>query len=840
MIRISKGFISRLSIKHKLIFLVLVVLLLVILIAFSLLITWGIRDYKGDLENSMHLHARLIGEYCISPLAFSDPEGASDVLRKVKSVPEVSSALLFNEKDSLVARFDPIKTTFPGVIDLQKIVSGYTGRYLFVAEPIHYQSRHFGTILLIASTDLLDRQIREYVGLLLLVMVILVILSYFLTSYLQGFISKPILKLAEFTDVISRSGDYSLRITREGDDEIGILYDRFNEMLEQIRLREQESVMAAREIRISNEKLNLILDNAPFGFIHYGPDGRISTINKGHEEIFSLHKEEILGKNLYNTIRDKEMLKAFDRSLHGEPATFTGNYTSTTSGVTTFIRAIYTPLFSDKNRIIGGVGIFEDISEQKRIERLQVEKEAAVFANKAKSIFLANMSHEIRTPLNAILGFSQLMEKDMTLSEDQRENIAIINSSGEHLLALINNILEMSKIEAGRIQLNSITFNLPGLLEEVGTLFRTKTDEKKLYLMLEIAETVPRIVDADEGKIRQIIINLLSNAVKFTTEGGIVLRAWTVATPPGKYLLYVEVEDTGAGIAEEEIGKVFQHFEQTRSGKQVQSGTGLGLAICKEYIHMMRGEISVKSRVGQGSLFRFYIEISEGDQKNVVFRERKNKVIGLEPGQKELRILVVDDKEANRKLLAKMLSKVGFTIESASDGLEAIELYKSWNPDLILMDMFMPVMDGFEAIHTIRDLPGGKEVHIIAVTASVFEEDKQNILESGADEFIKKPFREYEIFEKIAERLDVKFISREEEEVPATVERSEPLNAEDIYAIPSAVAEQIKEALIDGDIAALEEKIGLIDPFDANLASRLRALVKSFNLETLNQLFDLK
>jgi len=471
--------------------------------------------------------------------------------------------------------------------------------------------------------------------------------------------------------------------------------------------------------------------------------------------------------------------------------------------------------------------------------RIKVEKEAAVFANKAKSIFLANMSHEIRTPLNAILGFSQLMEKDRSLSPDQRENISIINSSGEHLLALINDILEMSKIEAGRIQLNSVTFNLHAMIEEVGTLFRSKAEEKKLYLLVEMAKEMPEYITSDENKIRQVLINLLSNAVKFTNEGGIILRAWTVRSQMENQLLYIEVEDTGSGIADNELEKVFMHFEQTRSGQQAHVGTGLGLAICKEYIHMMHGEISVKSQIDKGSLFRFYIEINEGDLKNVVFHEVQSRVSGIEPGQKDIKILVVDDKEPNRKLLVKMLASVGFSLENATNGFEAIELFKSTNPDLILMDMFMPVMDGFEAIRTIRALPGGKDVKIFAVTASVFEEDKQNILESGADEFIKKPFKEYEIFEKISERLGVKFISQALETRTKEKEKSEPLTIELLSLIPQRIKDQIKEAIINGDIEMMEEKIIQLSSIDQLMSDQLLSLVKTYSFEKLNQLFQI-
>lgn len=814
-------------------------MILVIVISFSLVITWGVIGFEKDLETSTNLYAKVIGEYCISPLAFADNEGAREMLLKIKALPEISGAMLFDEKDSLIATHTKENIDLVTIHKPDSSLAGFQNDYLMVIEPIRYQQVRYGTIVLLASTEFMKQQIRKYVIILVIIMLGLVLLSYLLANWLQGFISKPVLKLTDFTNRISRDGDYSLRISKEGNDEIGQLFDRFNEMLEQISLREQSSLKAEREIRLSNEKLTLILDNSPLGFLHYDEKGTITTCNKGFEELLHLTKKQLVGMNLHDTIHDQSMLKTFTESLTGVRSEYSGLYTSTISGFSLYMRAIFSPLFSEDHRVIGGIGIMEDISEQKRIEKLQVEKEAAVFANKAKSIFLANMSHEIRTPMNAILGFSQLMAKDRRLTPDQQENIAIINSSGEHLLALINNVLEMSKIEAGRIQINCTTFHIRALLTEVGNLFRTKIEDKNLSYRVEISDEVPDFIQSDEGKIRQVLINLLSNAVKFTSEGGIILRAWVVRQKADTMLFYIEVADSGVGIDEEEIGKVFSNFEQTRSGKQTHEGTGLGLAICREYIHMMKGDISVDSEPGKGSRFRFYFETCEGCGDHPVLGENKKIVAGLEPGQREIRILVADDKEANRKLMVKLLSRVGFTLESVTNGLEAIEQYKTWHPDLILMDMFMPVMDGFEAIRTIRSLPGGGEVVIFAVTASVFEEDKQQILASGADEFIKKPCKEQEILEKISARLKINYrfqpTGDETEQPPAT----KPLTPEMLQKIPEEIRKEIREAIVNGDIALMEEKINGLKTIDQELTHGLLSLVKGFNFDRLHQLFHI-
>ena len=833
----KRRLIERLSIRNKLILLVLTVLVIVMIIAFTLIILRGVKDYKTNLANSTHLYAKVIGEYCIAPLAFSDNQGALEMLAKIKALPEIKTALLFDTSDSLIARYSIDSTHFPARFKPNHGQSGFQSDAFIAVEPIQYQKTNYGSIVLVASTHLLQKQIRDYITLVFLLLLFLILISYMLTSWLQGYISRPVLKLAEFTGLISREGNYSLRIQKEGDDEIGLLYDRFNEMLEQIRHRDQITHEAETLARLTNEELTLLLENVPLGFLHFDRLGVVTTCNKSHELIFDLKKEDLLGKNLHETIIDPEMKQSLEDALQGTRSVYTGLYTSTLSGKSIFIRALFTPLFDESQLITGGIGIFEDISEQKRMEKLQVEKEAALFANRAKSIFLANMSHEIRTPMNAILGFSQIMEKDPHLTEDQRENVSIINSSGEHLMALINNILEMSKIEAGRIQLNTTTFNLHALYDEVATLYRIKAEEKKLYLLFEPSADVPAYIMADEGKIRQIMSNLLNNAIKFTNEGGINIRLWSTKSEEGKILLHTDVEDTGTGIGEEELGKVFEHFEQTRSGKQLHTGTGLGLAICKEYVHMMNGEISVKSQLGKGSLFRFYIEVAMGDDQDAIQNQIRQNITGIAPGQRIPCILVVDDKEPNRKLLVKMLTGIGFRVISANDGLEAVEAYREQRPDLIMMDMFMPAMDGFEAIQKIRQLPGGSDTRIFAVTASVFEEDKSQILKSGANEFISKPFRESEILEKTAAHLNLRYTYEQAVAVKEQLKKTFTLTPEQVSTLPEELIKAIKEALIKGDLEMIEYHLLRIRDHNAAMADALIQLVKTFNLEKLNKLF---
>src|SRR5688572_23975625 len=520
--------------------------------------------------------------------------------------------------------------------------------------------------------------------------------------------------------------------------------------------------------------------------------GIITDVNKQMEALTGCTRDELIGAPFKDYFTDPERAEAGIKLVLGESKLTDYELTARARDGKETVVSYNASTFHDRDRKLQGVfAAARDVTERKRYEQSLQQ------ANRAKSVFLANMSHEIRTPMNAILGFSQLMLRDRDLTPQQCQYLGTINRSGEHLLALINDVLEMSKIEAGRTTLNESTFDLPVLLHDLEMMFRVRTNEKKLSFSVELIGHVPQYIVTDINKLRQVFINVLGNAVKFTQQGGIGLRVRAERDGPTGPILRVEIEDTGPGMSPDDQDKLFRHFEQTKTGQQAGTGTGLGLAISREFICLMGGAITVNSQVGKGSVFVIQLPLKEGEAQAVQIKDNSLHVLKLQPGQTTFRVLIADDIEDNRQLLAQLLAPVGFEIRLATNGAEAVREFEQWRPHLILMDFRMPVMDGHEAIRRIRAMPGGMDLKIIAVTASAMDENRLDLMAIGADDFISKPFREAELFQKIHAHLGVRYVYAEPPTGAKTA--AAELTPESLVGLPADLIDLMREAVISAD-----------------------------------------
>lgn len=543
-------------------------------------------------------------------------------------------------------------------------------------------------------------------------------------------------------------------------------------------------------------------------------------------------------------------------------------------------------------QVIQYIGSAQDITERKRLEQelrqinaelesrveartndLRQAMEAAEAANRAKSAFLANMSHELRTPLNAILGFAQLLSRDFTMAPDKRQQLSIINRSGQHLLNLINDILEMSKIEAGRINFAPTSFDLYTMLNTLKDMLQIRAIEKGLQLIVERDPSLPRYIKTDEHKLRQILINLVGNAIKFTPAGKVVLHIRQTAEPPNGQRevalpdqenpialnLQFAVVDTGIGIDPDELEHLFEPFIQSSSRHVSQEGTGLGLPISRQFVQLMGGNLTVDSTPGVGSTFAFTIPVQRANDTNWANHALPRHILSLAPNQPSYRMLVVEDNDPNRLLLVRLLQSVGFEVQAANNGQEAIALWETWQPHLIWMDMRMPIMNGYEATRQIRSLEaqwqdwenrgngndGGdgenkrSPTKIIALTASAFEEDRARVLNVGCNDFVRKPFQEAELLEKIAEHLGVQYFDAEPDEAVEFTTASDLFDViAALQALPTTLLTQLHQATIQLDSQQLSRAIAQLAPTHSSLATLLTEKLENFDFEQILQLLQ--
>ncbi len=642
-------FLSNKSVAYKFVFIVLVIS--------SISLTAGeIVDYYLEknrtvnslIENTL-LDARLISDYCVVPLEFTDKDAALKVLANLHSKPTIKSAQLFDSDNKLFAYYGDtndfiFKNSYFNSNKEYRIISDI----ILAKNEIWYNNTFYGTLYIESKTNI-TRISNVRIKYSIIIGIGMLLVALLLASYFKKYITYPVIKLIQFTRGVSRNADYSQRIEKVYNDELGQLFDEFNNLLGAIQ--EANNKLALHQLQLE------------------------STVER---RTLDLHKA------------NKELEKA---------------------------------------------------------------KNDAERANLIKSEFLSNMSHELRTPLNGIMGYAQILKTMGNLNEMQSEQVDIIHSSGQHLLSLINEILDYSKIEAKKLELSKCVFSFTSLLNNVLNIIRVRAEQKDLLLIFHSDDDIPNYVEGDELKVRQIIINLLSNAVKYTKTGTINFRVKSIKNP--EHNIKIEVEDTGIGIARDKIEKIFEPFTQFNEKLKFVEGTGLGLAITRKLIELMNGKLFVESEENKGSAFTVLLNLP-GANKTEEAAELHNKII--EYKGKSIQILAVDDILTNLSVITSALLPLGFNVITAQNGEQAIREYIKHKPQLILMDLVMPKMNGLEAIRAIRKTNTGTQVKIIGVTASLVQQKERLEFVSLCNTVLHKPIVLNEMFNVIRELLNIEWI----------------------------------------------------------------------------------
>lgn len=843
-------------------------------ILYAAFLAYDLHGSRLSLEDRVSTLAAIVGENSAATLEFRDTAAASEILSALHSERSLVSACLYDKTGHLFAHYQRSRSLDDLNCPTTAPDKPRTDRYFIgTVRPVVSAGEMVGTVYL--QSDLVevlhrwDRLAHMAIGLLIASLVVGSAAGWLLLKKIVERISK----LTHAMRIVSVEKDFDVRVPRTGDDEIGQLSMGFNEMLSEIKVRDDELLRSRHRLEgeleerqqineelrryreqledlvqlrtaaleSKEEQLRLLLESTAEAISGIALDGTCTFCNPAWLRIFGYRSvDEVIGQNVHELVHHhtRDGRPILPEGCRMQQVVITGKGCHADDEVLWRADGTYLPVeYWSHPQVVGGVIVGAvvaviDITERKAMEdELLRAKETAEAANRAKSMFLANMSHEIRTPMNGILGFSQLMLGDAQMSDQQRAHLNTINRCGEHLMSLLNDILEMSKIEAGGTTLNPSAFDLHTLIDDLQAMFSLRADAKKLHFIVERLGDIPRHVTSDEGKLRQVFINLLGNALKFTETGGVVLRLRIQQNNDSSDLrLEAEIEDTGIGIAEDEVGGMFQHFEQTRSGRMSGTGTGLGLAISRGFVRLMGGDLTVRSQVNHGSVFAFSVLLRAAEH-SVPLRLGHRRVQRLKSNQPKFRLLIADDKEDNRVLLSQLLEPIGFELREAVNGIEAIRRYEEWHPHLILMDVIMPLVDGHEAIRDIRERAHDNTVKIITISASTFEQDRKKALEIGADDFLAKPFRQPELLEKIRALLGAEYVY--EDDLPQTSKIDFDPTGSSVSKLPPELLAQLADSARIGEFERVRELISSITLLFPQEAAKLSRLAEEFDTDNL-------
>ncbi|SEL96382.1 PAS domain S-box-containing protein [Syntrophus gentianae] len=803
------------SIRKKLTRIIMMTCCVSLFLAISLFVTHEIFSYRKNLVAKVDTLAKVTANNLIAPLLFNDQQSAEETLKALKGEPHILSACVFGQDGRRFAQYlkgkgkantlakESSSIDCPATSAPQKEMTGWVfkNNRLEVSRVILSERDRLGALYIISDLGDLYSQLLWYLSMAILIMGAISLIAYLLSKKLQKVISDPILNLAQSMKGVSEKKDYSLRMNYQGTDELGILMAGFNEMLSEISLRDEqlqnsrdqlekrvvertvELVKANRDLaraeRLAREHenwLDNILKSVLTGiFIVDAHSHRILYANGLACQLTGKTEDELVGSVCHETVCPAAVNRC--------PVTDLGQTIDNSERILLHKSGERIPIIKNVIRMnFQGRDIllesFINIAERKQMEQqLLTAKEAAETSNIAKSQFLANMSHEIRTPMNGVIGFLELLQREERMTEQQHRYIAMALNSGEILLQLINDILDLSKIEAGKMEIVATELNLLNLTEDVVNSFSKQAQMKGIELSCHVANSIPSVLRGDPVRLRQILFNLLGNAVKFTEKGEVSLDVSTEEEMEQSLLIRFEVRDTGIGIAPEALTKIFDAFTQADGSTTRQyGGTGLGLTIASQLAPMMGGKIDVESVHGKGSTFRFTARLERQDSTREVLNalaslgesivSRDEEVHEHSDGPKNkgefssFQVLLVEDNPVNQALGLAMLEYFGCRTDVAENGQEALEAFSIKSYDIIMMDCQMPLMDGYEATRAIRqeerNRDGGREsrhIPIVALTAHAMEGDRETCLEAGMDDYLSKPYKSDELYAVLSKWL---------------------------------------------------------------------------------------
>ena len=609
-------------------------------------------------------------------------------------------------------------------------------------------------------------------------------------------------------------------------------------------LRRQAEALLAE----SEHRFRTLFEKAALGIAIVDWQGKFISTNPAMQNIFGYTNQE-LQKMTFSEVThpdEKEVgAEELSANLHDTDTYQVEKHYLCQKGDDRWVRLSVSRL-SDELMIC----LMEDITEQKQAEaelkaarEAKAAQEAAQAANRAQSEFLANMSHEIRTPLNGILGFAQILQLDENLTPEQQEAIDTIEQSGDHLLTLINDILDMSRIEAGKMELHRQDFHLPNFLGGIIDIIQVRAKQTEIYFTYQASSPLPTMVEGDETRLRQVLVNLLGNAIKFTEKGRVTFKVECLLNPytsicddgsEGSQIRF-QIEDTGLGIAPEQLEAIFMPFQQVEKQRYMTQGTGLGLPLSKKFVEMMGGTLFVESSLGEGSVFWFDIALPQANGWPSVDKVPEQHIIEFKGDPR--RILIVDDKSTNRAVLVSLLSSLGFEMYEAVNGQECVEKAAAILPDAILMDLLMPVMSGLEATQKIRQLPELKEVIIIAISATAFERHRQDSFDAGCNDFVAKPIQIDEVLEKLQKHLKLEWVYK------TKMEADNPASAngenQPVVELPAEFVQRLYDLTTMGNVGAIVDEADKLEQTDSQYApfvAELRQLANECQMRKIRNL----